>query len=163
MKTLPSIHPGWGASWVALSLALALHVWDEAAHDFLGVYNPTVLALREQLSFMPLPTFTFGAWLSGLIVAVVVLLLLSVFAFRGSRWLRPIAYGLAVLMLLNGVLHLAVSVYDGEMMPGAYSAPVLMAAAVWLMVQLRASSPRQEVMKGTQQHVPADAARGDID
>jgi hypothetical protein len=66
---------GWGTTWVALSLALALHVWDEAAHDFLAVYNPTVLSIRERLPFLPLPTFTFGEWLFGLIVGVGALLL----------------------------------------------------------------------------------------
>lgn len=144
MKISPTISHGWGA----LSLALALHVWDEATHDFLAVYNPTVLAMRERLPFLPLPTFSFGVWLSGLIAAVVVLLLLSVFAFRGSKWLRPIAYGLGVLMLLNGMLHLSVSVYDWEMMPGAYSSPILMAAAVWLFVQLHKSSPSPSVAEG---------------
>lgn len=148
MNSSPSIIHGWGASWVALSLALALHVWDEAANDFLAVYNPTVLTIREKLPFLPLPTFTFKVWLSGLIALVAVLLLLSVFAFRGTRWLRPISYGFAVIMLLNGMLHLTVSVYDGEIMAGAYSSPVLMAAAVWLLVQLHKSSPRASGTKG---------------
>ncbi len=138
--TSTSITNGWGISWVALSLALALHVWDEATHDFLAVYNPTVLAMREQLPFLPLPTFTFESWLLGLIVAIAVLLVLSVFAFQGSRWLKPISYGLAVLMILNGMLHLSVSAYQGEMMPGTYSSPVLIAAAVWLIVQLQGHS-----------------------
>lgn len=148
MKISPSITHGWGASWLCLSLALALHVWDEATHDFLAVYNPTVLAIRERLPSLPLPTFTFGVWLLGLIVAVTVLLLLSVFAFRGSSWLRPISYGLAVIMLLNGMLHLSLSAYDGAMMPGAYSSPVLMAAAVWLLVQLHKSRARPSVAGG---------------
>ena len=33
-------------AWILLCLALALHVFDEATTGFLGVYNPTVLAIR---------------------------------------------------------------------------------------------------------------------
>lgn len=133
---------GWGSSWIALSLALALHVWDEAVHDFLSVYNPTARAIREQLPFLPLPIFTFGVWFTGLILAVLILLLSSGFAFRGARWLKPISYALAVLMLGNGFLHLLASAYKGEMMPGVYSSPVLIGAAIWLLVQLRRSARR---------------------
>jgi len=138
----------WGWSWIALSLALALHVWDEAAHDFLSVYNPTVRAIREQVPFLPLPTFTFGIWLTGLILAILVLLLLSGFAFRGARWLKPISYVLAVLMIGNGLLHLLASAYMREMMPGVYSSPVLIGAAIWLIVQLRRSAKRAGIMEG---------------
>jgi hypothetical protein len=145
MKILSSINHGWGASWVAVSLALALHVWDEATHNFLAVYNPMVLAIREELHFLPLPTFTFEVWFYGLITAVVVLLLLSVFAFQGNRWIRPISYGLALIMILNGMLHLTLSGYDRVMMPGVYSSPVLIAAAMWLIMQLRTSSPGPKV------------------
>ena len=63
----------WGISWLALTASLGLHVWDEAEHDFLSVYNPTVLAIRERWPFVPLPTFTFGWWLGGLCAAVAIL------------------------------------------------------------------------------------------
>jgi len=133
----------WGWAWLALSIALAFHVWDEAAHDFLSVYNPAVRAIRETVPFLPLPTFTFDVWLGGLIVAVIVLTLLSFFAFRDARWLRPIAYVFAVLMIGNGLLHSVVSLYDGQVMPGLYSSPLLIGAAVWLLIRLRKSAPRQ--------------------
>ncbi len=87
----------WGRAWLALSAALALHVADEAVHDFLAVYNPAVQAIRERAPFLPLPTFSFGIWIGGLAAAVLLLLLLSSFAFRDSRCLRPIAYGLALI------------------------------------------------------------------
>ena len=42
-----------GIAWIALCLAFALHVIDEASTGFLSVYNPTVLALRAKLGFWP--------------------------------------------------------------------------------------------------------------
>ena len=75
-----------GRPWVALTLALAVHVADEAATDFLSVYNPTVESIRRRFPFLPLPVFTFDVWLAGLIAAVILLLALSRFAFRGASW-----------------------------------------------------------------------------
>ena len=66
-----------GIAWVQLCLALAAHVTDEALTGFLSVYNPTVLALQAKLGFWLMPTFEFREWLTGLIVAVLLLLALS--------------------------------------------------------------------------------------
>ena len=124
----------WGFAWLMLTVAFALHVADEATTDFLSVYNPTVRAIRAKLPYLPLPTFTFGVWLTGLIVAVLIMFALSVFAFRGARWLRFVAYPYAVIMLLNGTQHLVGSVYMHRVMPGAISSPFLIAASLWLFI-----------------------------
>jgi hypothetical protein len=39
----------WRAAWVALAVALALHVTDEALTGFLPVYNSIVEGIRELL------------------------------------------------------------------------------------------------------------------
>ena len=74
----------FGIAWVALCVGLAIHVADEAATDFLSVYNPTVRAMRARFPFLPMPTFTFRVWLTGLVVAVIVLASLTPFALRGQ-------------------------------------------------------------------------------
>ncbi len=77
----------FGIAWIAFALALALHVADEATHDFLASYNPSVLAIRARFPLFPLPTFTFDVWLSLLIAGVTLLLCLSPLAFRGiAAW-----------------------------------------------------------------------------
>jgi hypothetical protein len=40
----------FGTPWLLLCQAFALHVWDEAAHDFRSYYNATVLALYGHFS-----------------------------------------------------------------------------------------------------------------
>ena len=124
-----------GVAWVALCLALAVHVTDEALTDFLSVYNPAVQAIRRTLPFLPLPTFTFEVWLTGLIVAIMLLLLLSPLAFRGVWWMAPLSYFYGVMMLGNGLLHIAGSFYLGRLMPGVYSAPLLLGASVYLLLR----------------------------
>ncbi len=72
-------------AWIGLCGALAMHVADEALTDFLALYNPAVLAIRERQPWLPLPTFTFETWLALLIFAVVALVAASYFVWRG-RW-----------------------------------------------------------------------------
>lgn len=131
-------HLGW--SWVGLCVALVVHVTDEALNDFLAVYNPVASRLREQSPWLPIPVFTFPVWLSGLSAAIALLLILSPFAFRGARWLRPLAYFFAVLMIGNAVLHAAGSIYLNRLMPGSLSSPLLFIAAVVLLMALRQTS-----------------------
>jgi Protein of unknown function with HXXEE motif len=119
-------------AWYILTAALALHVADEAFTDFLGFYNPTVLAVRSRLPWFPMPTFTFGPWLGGLIALVVILLLLAPAVERGAPGTRLASWALGVIMLLNGCGHLAGSAYFGRWLPGTTSAPVLVVASLWL-------------------------------
>lgn len=139
----PLCRRGWGLAWLGLTLALAVHVLDEATHDFLAVWNPAVEAMRRSLPLVPLPTFTFPIWLGGLAAAVVLLLFLSRFAFRGCGWMRPVSCALAVLMVGNALGHLAVSAALARPMPGVYSSPLLLAAAVHLLLKARAAAPAQ--------------------
>jgi len=126
----------FGAAWVALCIALGIHVVDEARTDFLSVYNPAVLAIRARFPFLPLPTFTFPYWLGGLITVTVFLFALAPAAFRGEPGMRPAAYIFGIVMAGNGLLHLGGSVYMRKAMPGVYSAPIILAAAIYLLASV---------------------------
>jgi len=135
-----------GIAWIAMALALAVHVTDEALTGFLEVYNPTVLALRARLGFWPMPTFSFGEWLAGLSIGIVTMLLFSPLVFRGARWIRPIFYLLAIAAgVFNAVGHTlgtlfgqtVSSVRFARPAPGFYSSPLLLVVAIYALVQLR--------------------------
>ena len=135
----------FGLGWFLLCLALAAHVTDEALTGFLNVYNPTVLAMRARYSWFPMPVFGFREWLTGLICLVIVLLLLTPFAMRGLRWMRPLAYFLSLIMILNGMGHTLCTVFGRTVstvhfarpMPGFWSSPLLFVASGFLLYQLR--------------------------
>jgi hypothetical protein len=128
----------FGIAWVTFALALAVHVTDEATHDFLSTYNPSVRAIRARLPFLPLPTFSFRVWLTLLIAGILLLLCLSFFAFRGDAWLRTVSRPLGILVgVLNATLHIASSVYFHRWMPGVYSSPLLLLAAIYLLASSR--------------------------
>ena len=119
---------------MGLTVSLALHVWDEASHDFLSFYNPIALRLRQAAPFLPIPVFTFRVWLAGLIGAVVFLLLLSPFVFRGASWTRGASYLFGAIMLLNGFGHILGSIQSSRLLAGTYSAPLLVLASLALLI-----------------------------
>jgi hypothetical protein len=135
------LHRSWGIAWLGLAFALAVHVIDEATNDFLAVWNPAVEAVRGHIPWAPLPTFTFPVWIGGLTAAIVLLLVVSPWAIRGRAWMRPASYALAILMMANALGHLAASVAGARWMPGVYSSPLLLAAAVHLLLRTRAAAP----------------------
>ena len=95
-----------GIAWMSFCFALALHVTDEALTGFLSIYNPTVVSLRQKFGLWPMPTFEFRGWLTGLIILVVALRLLSLFMYRNMRWVRLIAYFFAIVAgILNALGH----------------------------------------------------------
>ena len=131
-------------AWIALCLALALHIADEASTGFLAVYNPTIMALRAKRPWLPLPVYTFGAWLAGLVVVNFLLLCLSIFVLRGAHWMRPLCYVFAIIMFTNGLVHIGgtirgrtvASVQFPRPMPGFYSSPFMLLASAYLFCAL---------------------------
>jgi len=130
----------WGhyRAWLLLCAALAAHIADEAYTGFLGIYNPTVLAIRARRPWLVVPTFTFPIWISLLSIAVIGLLILSHWVKRGLHWTVYASYAFALVMLANGIAHLGFSLYKGQWMPGAYTSPLLLAAALNLLLQISA-------------------------
>ena len=138
-------------AWVLLAVALAIHVADEAVNGFLPVYNATVIALRNR--GFPLPTFTFGLWLAGLSAGVAAMLAVTPRISAGSAIFRRIAWVLGILMCMNALGHAAATIFGRTVdsvrfprpMPGFYSSPLLLAAAIFLLRQLH----RERRLRGT--------------
>jgi hypothetical protein len=130
-----------GLAWMVLALVLALHVADEAVHDFLAFYHPVAREIRAQLPWLPVPDFSFTLWLTGLIALTLILLALSHFAFAAGRVMRACAYVFAAIMAANGGLHFAGSLHFNQLLPGTLTAPLLVAASAWLYVATRRATP----------------------
>ena len=137
VRTQPEGCATHGLAWIGLSLALALHVADEALNGFLSFYNPMVRRIREQVPLLPLPTFEFEWWLAGLILAVAASLAVSTLVFQGRCWTVPASYVYGGFMCLNALGHFGGSIAFRRPMPGVWSSPVLAAAALWLIVCAR--------------------------
>src|SRR5262245_58689440 len=123
-----------GRAWLVMTLALAAHVADEALTGFLDVYNPIVRSVRDRFAWFPMPTFTFGVWLTGLILLIMGLLALTPLASSGVMLTRVLAFPFAVMIgLMNGLAHLAASAFFHRWMPGTTTAPLLIVCGIWLL------------------------------
>jgi hypothetical protein len=120
-------------AWLLLVGSVALHVVDEALTDFLDFYNPLVRRIRSEIPWFPMPTFTTGIWLAGLAIFVLILASLAPGVRHGGTAIRLLSWVLGVVMLLNGVGHLVGSLYFQRWLPGATTAPLLLATSVLLM------------------------------
>jgi hypothetical protein len=149
LRPLP-VGGGFGRPWFALTVAFALHVFDEATTGFLAVYNPTVIAMRARWGWFPMPTFEFREWLVSLIIGVAVCFALTPFAARGVAWMRPVAWFCAVIQLSNAMGHTlgtilghtVASVTFSRPAPGFHSSPFLFVRSVWLMIRLHQTAAR---------------------
>jgi hypothetical protein len=131
-------------AWFGLVAALGVHVVDEAMTDFLGFYNPLVLAIRSQLPWFPMPTFTFRVWLVGLSTLIVALALLGPAVRRGAAATHLASWAFSAVMFFNGLGHLGGSLYFQRWLPGTTSAPLLVVGSIVLArsTQQRRSSSR---------------------
>lgn len=135
---------GFSRGWFALTVAFALHVIDEASTGFLGIYNPTVTAMRARWGWFPMPTFQFREWLVGLIAGAVLCIVLTPAAARGARALRPLAWFYAAIMFFNACGHTLATILGRTVAsvtfprpaPGFYSSPFLFMGSVWLIWEL---------------------------
>jgi uncharacterized protein with HXXEE motif len=134
----------WALAWAALTAAFALHVLDEASHDFLAWYNPAALGIRQRLGGLPFPpVFSFTVWLAGLIAAVVLLAALTPLIRPGRRWPVVASVIYAGVHVGNALAHIAVSLRGRWLAPGVLSSPVLLGAAVWLLAETRRATHPQ--------------------
>jgi len=61
---------------------------------------------------------------------------------RGRPSARGLAWAWAILEAANGTVHVAWALSAGSYRPGLYTAPLLIAAALWMAVPLQASRRR---------------------
>jgi hypothetical protein len=111
-------------AWLLLIGSLAVHVIDEAMTGFLDFYNPLELGIRSQIPWFPMPTFAFGIWFAALAVLVLVPAGLAPVVRRCGTAIWLASWVLGTVMVMNGVGHLAGSVYFQRWLPGATSAPL---------------------------------------
>jgi len=132
----------FGIWWLAFGYTLALHVLDEAGHDFLSVYNPNALVLRRFVPFFPV--FTFRQFVGTLLCGLTVWLALAPLAFRGPRWQKRLAIPAAILAGIGNALgHILSSIYLHRFMPGVYSAPLILLSGIML---LRSACTRESAL-----------------
>jgi hypothetical protein len=130
-----------GYAWLALTLAFAIHVLDEADRDFTTIYQPLATAVRARFPHVPFPQLTFGGWLASLAVVVIVLLAISSAVFHAGPAVRRVAYAYAALMAANACAHVIGTLQATQVVAGTWSGALLLLASAVLFVAARRAAP----------------------
>jgi hypothetical protein len=124
----------FGICWLFFGYALALHVLDEAGHDFVSVFNSNALMIRRAVPFLRVPVLSLPDFIGIMVLFLTVLLAITPLAFRGLKWMRGLAIPISAIGgILNGTMHILSSLYLWRMMPGVYSAPLLVLGGALLL------------------------------
>jgi hypothetical protein len=134
-----------GTAWLALCGVFALHILDESLTGFLGVYNATVIALRQEAPWLIVPTLGFKEYLIALLAITLIAFALAPGFFKQLPWTRPLGYLFAWVNVLNALGHIVGTILGRTVhsvtfprpAPGFYSSPLLFLASVWLLVELK--------------------------
>lgn len=130
-----------GYAWLALTLAFAIHVLDEADRDFATIYQPLTAAVRTHFPRLPFPQLSFGGWLTSLAFVVIVLLAVSGAVFHAGTVARRVAYAYAALMAANACAHIIGTLQANDVVAGTWSGALLLVAATALFVAARRTAP----------------------
>ena len=130
MKFPKIIHDRLSISWLFLVLCLLLHVIDEALNNFLDLYNPIVLKIKQSIPFLPLPTFTFRIWIAGLSFVIIILLFLTPLVYNRNKLVIALIQIFSILMIFNGLGHIFGSIYYSKIIAGMVSSPFLIIASI---------------------------------
>ena len=133
-------HDRLSVSYLLFVMSLMLHVTDETINHFLDFYNPLVQKLKERLTFFPFPTFSFSIWITGLGLLIVILLILTPVVYSRKKFILLIMRVFAILMIFNGLGHLAFSIYYGKIIAGMLSSPFLIFFSAFFFFQAQKNS-----------------------
>ncbi len=122
-------------AWLLLVTSIGLHVLDEAIGGFLPFWNQFVLNMRDRLGFFPAPTFSFVVWLGGLVGAIIIGYCMTLFVARGGKVIQTITLVFGILMVVNAFGHVLGSFYFGEVIAGIWSSPLLLLAAIFVVIR----------------------------
>lgn len=135
----------WTTAWLVVCVVLAVHIVDEVVNGSFGLYEDVGRVLMIVFPSLELPPFQRDVWLVNLGGTLIVLFALTWWVRARSPLMATASYLLAAFATANGVLHLlAVAALKG-LVPGAWTAPVLIAAGLYLFTSIPGRTQRNDV------------------
>lgn len=126
----------WTAAWLFTCFALAAHLADEVWHGSFGLYADAGRVLNLILPSLELPAFQRELWLVNIAGAILVLFALTWLVRRRSTIMVIASYALAAFVTINGAIHLLAAAALKSMIPGLWTAPLLLAGGFFLFVAI---------------------------
>jgi hypothetical protein len=139
----------WTTAWLVACLALAAHVTEEVLSGSYGLYEDVGRVLILLFPSLELPPFQREVWLINLGGALIALVALTWWIKTRGPLTATASYVLAAFASGNGALHLLAIAALKSMVPGAWTAPLLIAAGLYLFVAVPQRGRRVGPAPGT--------------
>jgi hypothetical protein len=138
----------WTWAWLTLSLVLALHVADEVMNGTLAFYRGLSDFVMDYMPFVKLPPFRYEVWLVDLIGASL-LIAMTWLVHRRRGPMRLASYVVATFAAANGMMHILMSMAAQQLLPGVVTSPLILAAALFLLVSIPADEDSDKAAAAT--------------
>ena len=136
----------WTIAWLLAGAAFAAHIVDEAMSGTFGFYSDLERLLTEFMPSLNVVPFNFNVWLMNIAGAVIVLFLLTPLVRVRHPVMIPASFLFAAFLTGNSALHLLMAMTRGTLVTGSVTAPLMLAAGLFLFLAT-ASSPSRAGMK----------------
>ena len=129
---MSSFFDRWTTAWLVTCLTFAIHIADEAYHGSFGFYADMASLITSVMPSLEVPPFRYEVWLINLVGALAVLLALTPLVRARRSLMIAGSYLLAAFVTSNAALHLYMAITMKALVPGLYTAPLMLAAGLFL-------------------------------
>jgi hypothetical protein len=124
----------WAAAWLVSCVIFCLHILDEGLHGSFGFYSDLERLLSILVPSLNITPFNFDVWLINMTGTLIVLFLLTPLVARGNSLMVPASFAFAAFLSGNAALHMLVAIGRGEAVTGSLTAPLMLAAGLFLFL-----------------------------
>lgn len=117
-----------------LVLFQAAHSVEEYLTGLFRWFPRATGKIHEFIDIIPVMSMRETVFAALNVVFVIFLVVVSVLVFRRNRWAWKIMRLVAVIEIINGLVHILAAVFTGEYFPGAVSAIGLLVTGLLLLV-----------------------------
>lgn len=124
----------WTAAWLVSCTVFCLHIIDEGLHGSFGFYSDLERLLTTIVPSLSITPFNLDVWLINMTGTLLVLFLLTPLVARGHSLMVPASFAFAAFLSGNAALHMLVALGRGEAVTGSLTAPLMLAAGLFLFL-----------------------------
>ncbi len=125
--------------FLALTFLQAIHSAEEITTRLYDRMPVVTGHIRDVIGLFPIISMSQSTFITLNILIVLFLAVIGSFVYRRLKWAMKAAKIVAIIEIINGLLHISAAVYTGKYFPGAISAVGLLAVGIMLFNATRLS------------------------
>ena len=124
----------WTSAWPLACTVFAIHLAEETLHGSFGFYADILSLVGSFFPSLDMPPFDRDVWFINLLGSLAVLIALTPLVRARNALMRPASWLFGLFLAANGAMHLWLGLATQALVPGIWSAPLVLLAGLWLLV-----------------------------